>query len=247
MYTELISKLNPGIELYVYPYIMEAYNQQMWAQLSADGTNTVEGVFEFVGEWNAFLAEMGTGHRFTGIVVDYEEFYKGRNPTVEAEMNAIGPLKRKFGLKTGISFGYQSWAWMTQWDSVMDEYYLQFYDFYYSPLVDRTSDSPFLIYKNKPAALADFVLKTALEGLAENKGKYGPKVHVMWSNQSLQGDCVYPMSDGTCGMNWEFGGWTAAAFNEYLRQFRLKSPNLGSMPQGIFQFSFVENNWFIRT
>ena len=246
MYTELISKLDDNVELFVYPYVMEEYNQQMWAQLSSDGTNTIEGVFAFAGEWNAFLQGVGSRLRFDGVVLDYEEFYKGRNPEIRSQVLNIASLKAQYNMKSGISFGYQSWAYMTEWDSVMDEYYLQFYDYYYSPLVDRTENSPFIIYKNDPAGLVEFTLSTALENLSENPAKYPPKVQVMWSIQSLKADCIYPMTDGTCGMNWEFGNWDAASFNEYLREFRKQSPNLGSKPQGIFQFSFIPNNWFIR-
>lgn len=247
LYTELIQQLGSRqIDLYVYPYLMDAYNQQQWGAFSPDGSNSVWGVLEFTNEWNNFLAGVESNFRFKGVVFDYEEFYGSRNPTVLSQVRNMQDLKTQYNLKTGIALGYQPFGQMTQWDSVMDEFYLEFYDYYYSPLVDQTSNSPFLLYQNDPATLAQFTIDTVLQGLSEDPAKYGPKVNVMWSVQAIDGDCIYHLTDGTCGINHEFGVWNAASFNEYLAEFRKRSANLGSKPNGIFQYSFVPRSWFIN-
>lgn len=245
LYLALLSHIDPATELYVYPYVMDAYNQGEWTSMAPSGSNIVEGIFEFVKTWNVFLAAQGSGLRFSGAVFDYEEFMNNRNPMVLAQVQNMQPLKDQYNLKTAITFGYQSSNQMRQWDSVMDDFYLQFYDYYYEPYVNAGPNSPFLLYKNDPATLAQFTLETVLQGYSESTDRYGPKVNVMWSLQSMEADCIYPLNDGTCGINHEFGsGWTAAAFNQYLKEFRARSPNLGSKPQGLFQYSFMPVSWF---
>jgi hypothetical protein len=245
LFSELIQKLGSrNIDLYVYPYLMDAYNQDQWAAFSPDETNSVQGVFEFVKEWNIFLDGMGIVQRFKGVVFDYEEFWGSRNPTILAQVKNLAPLKAAYGdLKTGIALGYQPFTQMTNFDSVMDEFYLEFYDYYYVPYVAQTSQSPFILYRNDPAELVPFTLTTVLEGFSEMSSKYGPKVNVMWSVQEIRGTCPYPLTDGTCGINYEFGSWSASGFNKYLELFRAQSPNLGSKPNGIFQYNFIPTSW----
>jgi len=225
---------------------MDEYNQQQWSSLSPSGTNSVEGIFVFVKEWNSFLAGMGVSQRFKGVVFDYEEFLGNTNPTVLSQIQNMGSLKSKYGdLKTGLALGYQPFGQMTSWDSVMDEFYLEFYDYYYVDMVNQSSKSPFILYRNDPETLVPFTLETVLDGFSEITAKYGPKVNVMWSVQEIKGTCGYPLTDGTCGINYEFGSWSASAFNQYLSTFRVQSPNLGSKPNGIFQYNFIPKSWFI--
>ena len=225
---------------------MDTYNQNAWAAFSPSSTNSLEGVFEFAKQWNAVFAKQGSSIRFNGIVLDYEEFYGSRAPSIMAEAQDINPLKAAYGMQAGITFGYQAWSSMADWDSTFDDFYLQFYDYYYSPSVDTTDNSPFLLYKNDPQTLADFTVKTVLQGYSEDPSRYGSKVRVMWSLQNMANTCIYPLNDGSCGINYEFGaGWTAEAVNEYLKAFRQSSPHLGSKPQGFFQFSFVPLSWML--
>ena len=245
LYTQLLKPLaSRNIELYAYPYVMDDYNQKQWAAFSPDKTNIVRGVFEFTKQWNTFLKSVGSISEFQGVVFDYEEFNRN-NAVVLSQVQGMAPLKAEYGFKTGIALGYDSFAHMTMWDKVMDQFYLEFYDFYYVPEVNKTPQSPFLLYKNQPQVLASFILKTVLGGLSENISKYGPKVQVMWSNQNINMNCQYPLNNKTCGPNYEFGVWSASAFNQFLAAFRKASPNLGSRPQGIFQYSFTPKDWYV--
>lgn len=245
MYEQLLKNVSPGVELWVYPYVMDLYNQQMWRQFSPNGDSIAEGIFAFTEEWNSFLKSKNSSLRFSGIVWDYEEFMFPANQIVLDEVLNVAPLKKKYGFKTGISIGYQPWASYPRWNPIMDEYYCQFYDYSYVHMVDRTLNSPFLLYANQPQKLADFTIETVLEGLSEDKARYPPKVQVMWSIQSIKNDCIYTMSDGSCGLNWEFGTWNAKSMNMYLAAFKQGSPNLGVQPQGFFQFSFTPKSWLI--
>lgn len=246
LYLALLSQIDPDTELFVYPYVLDSFNQQAWAAFSPSGSNVVEGVFEFTKQWNNFLSSMNSGVRFSGMVVDYEEFAGSRAPDVLSQILNMTHLKLQYGFTTGVAAGYPPTAVVNLFDSVMDEIYSEFYDFYYTPFVDSTLESPFLTFLNDPAALSDFTLATVLEGRSESTTLYGPKTNVMWSLQSLNGSCVYPLTDGSCGINYEFGaGWSAAAVNQFLQDISKKSPNLGSLPQGFFQFSFVPISWFL--
>ncbi|TEB16915.1 hypothetical protein C9890_0546 [Perkinsus sp. BL_2016] len=246
MYTSLLRNIPEETEVYVYPYVMDQWNQDQWTCFSPSNTSVLEGAFEFAKRWNDFLTQQTSSLRFVGIVLDAEEFSGGRNPEFRAQLLNSTQLKQKYSLKLGLSLGYQSGPQMAAWDSVVDAFYLQFYDYYYTPYVDATADSPFLLYLNDPASLVGFTLDTVLEGKSEDQTKYGPKVSVMWSMQNLGTGCIFPLNDGSCGVNFEFGaGWSAQAFNEYLKEFRMRSPNLGYKPQGIFQYSFLPQSWFL--
>ena len=246
MYTSLLKNIPDEIEVYVYPLIMDQWNQDQWAAFSPSNTSVLEGAFEFAKRWNDFLTQQASALRFVGIVLDAEEFSGSRNPDLRIQLQNSTQLKEQYSLMVGLSLGYQSGPQMAAWDSVVDAFYLQFYDFYYTPYVDATPDSPFLLYLNDPAGLVGFTLDTVLEGKSEDQTKYGPKVSVMWSMQNLGTGCIFPLNDGSCGVNFEFGaGWSAQAFNEYLKEFRMRSPNLGYKPQGIFQYSFVPQSWFL--
>ena len=246
LYLALLSQIDPTIELYIYPYVMDSMNQQAWMAFSPSKSNVVEGVFEFTKQWNDFLSSRNTGIRFAGMVVDYEEFSGSKAPTVLAQIRGMDTLKTQYGFLTGVTTGYPPTSVVNLFDSVMDHFYVEFYDYYYSPFIDSTSSSPFLLYLNNPSALARFTLSTVLENTSENTSLYGPKTNVMWSVQSINGTCIYPLSDGTCGANYEFGtGWTAEAVNQYLQEISAQSHNLGSLPQGFFQFSFIPISWFL--
>jgi hypothetical protein len=227
---------------------MDNYNQVKWSAFGPSGTNSIEGIFEFAKQWNDFLDGTAAGARFKGIVLDYEEFYNNRNPTVLQQVQDISALKESYAMLSGIALGYQPFSDMKKWDSIMDHFYLEFYDYYYSPFANASpTESPFIKYLNDPIGLAEFTVNTVLEGLSEDTSKYGDKVCVMWSLQTLSDTCLYPLTDGTCGINYEFGaGWSARMFNEYLSEFRKASPNLGSKPQGVFQFSFMPQSWMVH-
>jgi hypothetical protein len=246
LYLALLSQIDQSTELYVYPYVMDTMNQISWTDFSPSGTNVVEGVFEFTKQWNAFLRSVSSPLRFSGVVFDYEEFNNNKAPLVFKQIQEMAALKAQYGLLTGIATGYPPTAVVNVFNNVMDQFYSEFYDYYYTPFVDSSLSSPFLIYLNDPSALSQFTLSTVLGGKSEDAALYGPKTNVMWSLQSINGSCVYPLTDGTCGINFEFGaGWTAAAVNQYLQNITATSPNLGSLPQGFFQFSFIPISWFL--
>lgn len=247
LYTHLLAGLDSSVELFVYPWVMDAHNQVAWSAFGPSGSSVMEGVFEFAKQWNDFLARAGMGARFKGAVLDFEEFYMDRNPGVLRDVQGMASLKSRYGFRAGLTLGYQPFTQMSQWDSVIDDFYLQFYDYYYQPYVNATPNSPFLLYKNDPETLADFTVSTVLEGKSEDPTKYNDKVLVMWSLQTMSNTCRYPLGNGTCGINDEFGaGWTPEAFNTYLKEFRRASPNLGKKPQGLFQFSFTPQSWFLH-
>lgn len=71
MFTQLIEKLQSGLELFINPSLTEEYNREMWAQFSPRGSDSaIEGVYEFLNEWNAFLNSSGVNTKFNGIIFD---------------------------------------------------------------------------------------------------------------------------------------------------------------------------------
>jgi len=125
-------------------------------------------------------------------------------------------------------------------------FYVEFYDFWHPvAFIDETLDSRFLLYKNNPSALIAYLLNEVLTKATQDVyAQYGKQLYALWSIQDIGGDCIYPAkAGGPCGANYEFGSWSPAAMNEFLRQVSGVYPFNTFEGHALFQFSFMPNSW----
>ena len=245
LWTDLLSQLPSNIELILYPYVETAFEWNQWMGLT-ETSDPIQGVFAFAQLWNGFLSKQNANVRFTGITIDMEEITGNSIPSVNSAP-LINSWKRQYGISEfGVSVGFDATGKVGALAGHVDAFYLQFYDFYYPvPYVDSSPKSPFILYANNPQALADYVLQRVVSAkMSTVYSTYRNQIYAMWSIQNLNANCLYPLH-GVCGANWEFGGWTPSAFNEFIRIIKSRSELFGGFKaHGIFQFSFVPLNWW---
>jgi len=246
MYTHLISKLPPGVELVLYPYVKDEDAGNAWMRFG-NSSNPIEGAWVFMSQWDAYLASQGAGSKFVGTAIDHEEVsgMQRYSPIVFDSALAQG-LKAKFGqaLEFGVATGFDG---VGKIQAGFDKVYVELYDFY-SPKAYAAQDavsSPFLIHRGDPAGMADYILKEALTPYQlEEYGKHPSVVMAMWSSQNLNGLCIHPDDNmNICGINYELGSWGPDAFNSFINQIRSVSPVMASLSHGIFQFSYTPKSW----
>ena len=245
LYTDFISKLPGGTELILYPYVMEAFAGNAW--MSFAGTaNPVEGAVAFMKSWNGVLAAAGSGVKFAGIVLDLEEM-AGLNTFSSFTVSAasVAALKSQSGnFEFGTTAGFDQTGLISASASFVDKFYVELYDFYTpTPNVDATSSSPFLLYRNQPQVMGDFVLNQVLAAHLPVYQKYSNQIMAMWSIQNLAGGCLYPLPSGQCGSVNEFGSWTASNMNAFIAYVKNKAPTMATLSHGLYQYSFTPTSW----
>ena len=246
LYTAFISKLPAGTELAMYPYVMESLAGNAWMS-ETGASNPVEGAVAFMKRWNDVLIAAGSSVKFAGIVLDLEEL-PGLKTYSSFVVSAatVGALKAKYGnFEFGTSPGFDQTGLISSSASYVDKFYIQLYDFYTpTPNVDATPNSPFLLYKNQPQVMGDFVLNQVLSAATMSVyQKYAGQIMAMWSNQNLAGGCLYPLPSGQCGSVNEFGSWSAQNMNAFISYVKQKSPTMASLTHGLFQYSFTPSSW----
>ena len=239
LYTNLIQKIPSSVELVVYPYLMDQSSVSAW-QAFSPGSNPVEAVWDFMTQWNAFLTLQG--HRgFVGTAIDMEEAsgLKSLTGTV-IDASLVSSLKAKYGLlEFGVTAGFDSLGGVAGFDRV----YLEMYDFY-TPVVsaDKLSTSPFLLNKDNPSAMVDFILNQVLTTELSGYDTHANEIFAMWSNQDLGSACIAP-DNGRCGLNNEFGSWSGSSFNQFITLLKQRSPVMAKLRHGVFQFSYTPTAW----
>ena len=245
LYSSLIATLPAGTELVLYPYIMDPSSGSSWMSFGTGSPDPVSGAWQFMKDWNIFLSSVGSASKFVGTVIDLEETPRMAtyNPLIISPTFASS-LKGQYGneLEFGVSAGFDQPSII---NAGYDKVYIQLYDFY-SPVayVDSTANSPFLLNLNNPSEMVNYVLNAAvasslLDVYSANTGS----VMAMWSTQNLAGNCIYPESNGFCGINNEFGSWSAAEFSNFISQLQAKSSVFAQLKHGIFQFSYTPTSW----
>jgi hypothetical protein len=193
--------------------------------------------------FNAIL----TSVKFVGIVLDLEEL-PGLNTYSSFAVTAasVSALKAKYGsFEFGTTAGFDQSGLIASSSAYVDKIYIELYDFYTPTAgVDATPNSPFFLYKNQPQVMGDFILNKVLTAAQISLYKqYSSKIMAMWSSQNLAADCLYPLTNGFCGANNEFGSWSAASLNQFITYIQSVSPAMAALSHGLFQYSFTPPSW----
>lgn len=249
LYTGLISKLPSTVQLHFYPYVMDAAAQAAWQQYGgATGqSNLVPSIYKFANDWNTFLSSVGAP-LVKGIVIDNEEIRTLPNYAQILDPSTIQAVKGS--LEFGITIGFDEIPRMRSLAPTVDRFYLQVYDLY-TPVanVDQTGNSPFLKMQNDGASMAQFIVSQVIAPtIWEAYNELASQVTLMWSSQSSGKDCLYPLNNGTCGGNNEFGSWSPKAFNDFVVAFKAAATaanqsSAETLQHALFQFSFVPTEW----
>jgi hypothetical protein len=258
LYTELIAPMmasKKNIKILLYPYIMEDFDRDTWVTFASIGGKPVvgstgftvyDGVFAFTKAWQDFV-NVGTV-TIDGFMIDYEEIYKamGTSNVVTLTQEVFTPYKKAYPtIKTATTVGFDDAKRIAFFDPFMDYIHLQVYDLYY-PYVgaDKSAkDSIFESFRDNPTGLHDVILKKVFTSSILNnyKGREN-KIKLMWSTQTLATrNCLYPLRDGTCGVNYEFN-WSPQKFNEFIKLVQ-SSYQLGGFEHGIYTYNFMPVNW----
>jgi hypothetical protein len=197
-------------------------------------------VFKWANDWNKFLP----GVKFTGVVFDNEEFGGGAGGPLLTATNAAA-LKSKFAIKNiGLAVGFDGVGKFATMPWI-DQFYMEMYDFYTpAAYIDASPQSRFVQYVNNPGPLVDYITNQVLSaGQLDLYRQYASKVHAMWSTQSLGTNCIYPLGTN-CGINNEFGVWSAAGFTSFLSTVKAKSPIFASLAgHGLYEFDLIPTSW----
>jgi len=251
LYQSLLSQLPSNVKVYVYPYLLDDFAIQQWNTFSPNGV-VVDGtplgaVFDFASQWNDFLSTSETSLRITGITIDNEEV-RGKNWITS---DLINPIKAKYpGLEFTLTVGFDELGLMKNLASFVDAFFLQAYDFYTRNVAQlaRSQDplvNTFLNERDSGSSFAQFVLNSVMTPKTISTYEaLGNKILLMWSVQAFSNhDCLVPLSDGSCGLNDEFGTWSRDGFFDFLRSIRQLIPSVSD--HGLFQFNFIPNSWLV--
>ncbi|KAF4657048.1 hypothetical protein FOL46_007584 [Perkinsus olseni] len=238
MYKELLSKLDQTSvrEVEMMPYVFDEPSRQTWLKWAPENGGPMSGAYAFAAEFNKHL----TGVKFTGLTTDYEELNQSKSdyalltdPEGESAFKG-GHLELDFG----IGLGYYQWSRFPLY-TWTQHFYMEVYDIV-TPFggVDSSDQSRFLLYKDDPEAMVNYIVNEVLDSNTKAAySQYSDGAHLMWSIQSMGLPCQYPLNDGNCGANHEFGEWSSQAFNQFLQ---LILPALGTgQQQGVYQIDYL--------
>ena len=237
LYRNFLSKLPPGVtELHVLPYLLDQPNRENW-QATMGVSNPLECVFKYLNAWNTLL-----GYEiFQGIVVDAEE----KRGFLE-EINSVPSYKIEYSIAAfGYCTGYTQVGVLSVYADVVDAFYFQMYDFYVrdSATLQLVQNSDVGVDQSGAyiSVLNDKVWKQYLPYYEHAKANF------MWSVQdSANTDCLYPDTPTTCGIKKDFGaGWSIDGYLNFISDLKAMYPSkFGNKPHGLFQFSFIPNDWY---
>ena len=257
IYTEFISKVTTSsgkVKILLYPYVMDAFSRGQWIKFGTSskakpvtGTMTTwDGIFSYVSQWQSLVGTNGPV-LIDGFMVDFEEIRYNTEPqnAVTLSQAELQPYRAAYPtIKIGTSVGYDDKSRINLFAPYLDYLHLQMYDFYYPTAgADSTPSSIFTTYKNDASQLASVIMKHVITpNLIDLYRQFSSKVWLMWSTQSMNTDCIYPMGYGACGINNEFN-WNPVPFNAFVQEIMASDPVLGSLPHGVYTFNFIRPQW----
>lgn len=233
------------IEMIFFPYLMDVYSRKQWIGYGG-AANPIDNTIIFMQKWNKLLVNAGFANKFKGIVFDYEERKNGwaLAPAIDIDQATVKRLKNTFGaFELGITIGWDDYSKFAAYPWV-DRFYMQMYDLYDSKgAFGATARSPFLIYRNDPQALVNYFMGTLFSANMMSAYKANvAKISAMWSWQTPANTCLFPKGT-SCGLNYEFGKWSAPAFNLFLKKLMYASPVFAAIKHGVFFFGLEPLSW----
>jgi hypothetical protein len=234
-FTDFLARIPRGVEIRIYPYLYTQKAQQKWANYSGHA-RPLQGVFKFAHEWNKILSKDKLPARIGGIVVDGEERHG-----FDREQPRVAHYKKHYGVPTfAVGIGFDAHKHREFYPSA-DEFYMEMYDFYdvnhHGKPVKRVHVSP----SDKAHTFLETLDRKSLHPFI---GTYrDPRMHFMWSVQSMsKDDCIYPL-ESKCGLGDDFGWFSAPEFNNFLGLVQERYPVLAGRSHGIFQFNYMPPSW----
>ena len=234
-YKSFMSKVPSGIKLMLYPYVLDTYNQDNW-KLAMGTDSSIEGVFKFTAQWNAFMNK----DMFVGIMVDGEE----RRGYID-QLTLVPQFKTKYNIgQFNYCTGYTQVGVLDAWKDYIDDVYLQMYDFYYDNVVPVTLVQNSDVPMNDANAFIDILNSKVWSRFLS--WYTNPRVKFMWSMQNISsGECLYT-DDQPCGIKNDFGYWSLNGFLNFLVTLEKRVPQFATNQHGVFQFSFLPNSWLTQ-
>jgi hypothetical protein len=249
-FTQFLAKLHANgivIELVLFPYLMTPPTRITWGIYGGSASAPLDGVMLFMNRWNALIANAGFRSNFKGIVFDMEERKHGwlQYPAIDLTAGSVARLKNRYGnFELGVSIG---WDDVTRFRSMpfVDKWYTQMYDFYdNSGILDRGSRNPFIIYKNNPQGLANYIVNVQIpKWIQAEYVVFAPKILAMWSWQRNDAQCLYIYTNGVCVGNAEFGMWSGSGFNLFLHRIKTVWPAMARVEHGAYHFALLPTAW----
>jgi hypothetical protein len=253
LYRRFLKRLPAGTDLRLYPYLGslsgERYQQRWAAHMNEPRENFLTAVYKFTEQWNLFLESVNAPVRFNGVTLDMEE-------GIELNKAELEQIRQRFVTvpKFGISVGFDDVKWIYQYHKVVDEYYLQMYDFYcpgVTHMCQTHHTSPFVAHKDNHIGMSSWIEEAVIRRLKDVASLFKAKKHkskllLMWSTQHAGSDeCLYP-SGGRCGHSYDFGTWSAPDFKSFLSHVQSDlSLYSGFGGHGIYEFAYIRNEWLL--
>ena len=250
-YVDFLRHLGPGIEVHIYPYLLERESALAWTSgHGSEVESALEGAFKYVRDWNRILIDDGLPARLGGVVCDKEE---GRNFLHDLEH--LARLKRTYSIagaprpKFGLGIGFDTTGSIPSFSEEIDNFYVEMYDWYvpgHRPVRKITAEKYHAV--NNPARFVE-VLET-IQNLVSHYHRYREhdRIVFMWSLQnSGHRHCLYPLNDGTCGERQDFGSWTPGHFRDFLSALASRESVFAQRQHALFQFSYVPHTWHPRS
>jgi hypothetical protein len=242
-YTEFLSKLPRGIEVYIYPYLLNGKAASSWSD-TMGVSMPIEGAFKYAHEYNKLLIRHGHGARIFGIVTDKEE---GRH--FEGDLVHLRTLKDRYTgggaprLRFGMTLGFDCAGSIPSLNKDIDDIYLEMYDFYQYDSKHVVPVEPGS-FRNDPHGFSNELDRKQRWSLHFDRYRKHEKVIFMWSLQSRSSNkCMHPMNDNTCGERDDFGTWTPRAFRDFLSHISSRESVFKERQHALFQYSVVPHSW----
>jgi len=239
-YTEFLTKLPRGVEVYIYPYLLGGDDAASWSD-TMGVRMPIEGVFKYAHEYNKLLARNGVAARISGIVTDKEE---GRH--FEGDLVHLRSLKERYGGRFGMTLGFDCAGSIPALNRDIDDIYLEMYDFYQygSRAVVPVEPGSF---KNDPEGFANELDRRQRWEMFFSHYRSHAKVIFMWSLQTRTSNkCMHPMNDDTCGERDDFGTWSPHSFRDFLATISSREHVFNQRQHALFQYSVVPHSWHPR-
>jgi hypothetical protein len=243
-FKHFMQHLPDDIEVYMYPYLYGKTAPLHWKNQTGVDV-PLEGAFKFVQSWNGFLSSSHVPHRIRGLVTDYED-----SAYFIHDLHNLGNYKKKYAthghgtLRFGMAIGYAMVGKIDRLTHEIDDYYLEMYSFYIhgtSPAVKVHAHKHGA--HNKSHRFLDILDEKVWAPYIRKYSRY-PNVIFMWSIQHKESDqCLYPLSDRTCGERVDFGSWDPSEFQSFIRVASRRHPVFAERQHALFQFSFLPHSW----
>lgn len=247
LWTSLISALPKNVKFHIFPKLSDATSRAQW-KLWGETNDVGAAVFSFANEWNKFLVRQGRPG-IEGVVVDLEELSAGDSFFSASKTLA---LKARYpAIQFSATIGFDDVARLASMRSYTDQFFAQMYD-WYKPYAHITAskNSPFLVNRNDPATAVNYITNTAMtrtmwQAYATTGAK---RVHLMWSVQHMDANCVNSAGTGDCGIRNDFGSWSPVAVNSFIARMKAKIAGMGiagleKLEHGFFHYNSIPPSW----